>query len=154
MHELIEGVPHVEVAANDFVVCYSNWSKQCKTMTRPWWCFSNYARNTDSHWKLKLRQTEVSLIGHVATGDGLWVDPAKVKAIRNMPPSTDKAGMQRLLGLAQYLSKFLPNLSDIELTQQQDRVVLRWCTELSQFKEAVWYGIKFIHITRLSTRLV
>ena len=41
-------------------------------------------RNTD---KLKLTQTEVSFIGHIATGDGLGVDPAKVKAIRDMPPA-------------------------------------------------------------------
>ena len=41
-----------------------------------------------------------------------------------MPPPTDVAGVQWLLGLAQYLSKFLPYLSDItmplrELTQKE-----------------------------------
>ena len=40
-----------------------------------------------------------------------------------MPPPQDVAAVQRLLGLAQYLSKFLPHLSDItkplrELTQK------------------------------------
>ena len=30
-----------------------------------------------------------------------------------MPAPTDKAGVQWLLGLAQYLSKFLPHLSDV-----------------------------------------
>ena len=52
-------------------------------------------------------------IGHVATSDGLGIDPTKVKAIINMPDPTDVAGVQRLLGLAQYLAKFLPHLSDI-----------------------------------------
>ena len=66
--------------------------------------------NTD---KLNLRQTEVPFIGHVATDQGLRVDPAKVRAIIEMPAPTDKAGVQRLLGLAQHLSKFLPRLSDI-----------------------------------------
>ena len=69
--------------------------------------------------KLKLRQTEVPFIGHIATSEGLQ---AKVEAIRNMPAHTDKAGVQRLLGLVQYLSKFPPNLTDVtkplrELTQ-------------------------------------
>ena len=73
--------------------------------------------------KLKLRQREVPFIGHVATADGLCVDPSKVKAIQDMPPPQDVAAIQRLLGLAQYLSKFLPHLSDItkplrELTQK------------------------------------
>ena len=52
-------------------------------------------------------------IGHVATSDGLGIDPTKVKAIIDMPDPTDLAGVQRLLGLAQYLAKFLPHLSDI-----------------------------------------
>ena len=63
--------------------------------------------------KLNLRQMEVTFIGHVTTDQGLRVDPAKVRAIIEMPAPTDKAGVQRLLGLAQYLSKFLPRLSNI-----------------------------------------
>ena len=49
---------------------------------------------------------EVPFIGHVATSEGLRVDPHKVKAIQEMPPPPDVAAVQRLLGLAQYLSKF------------------------------------------------
>ena len=72
------------------------------------------------------------------------MDPTKVKAIRDMPAPTDKTGVQRLLGLVQYLSKFLPNLSDMtkplrDLTQQD----VEWCWEdpqasaLEKLKEAV-----------------
>ena len=52
-------------------------------------------------------------IGHITTSKGLCIDPAKVKAIQKMPAPTDKAGVQRVLGMVQYLSKFLPNLADI-----------------------------------------
>ena len=149
MHELIEGLPHVEVVADDFVVVGFGETQEQATrdhdknlMEFLQLCLDRGLKlNID---KLKLRQTEVSFIGHVATGDGLRVDPAKVKAIRDMPPPTDKAGVQRLLGLVQYLSKFLPNLSDMikplrELTQQD----IEWCwgdaqiTALNQLKEAV-----------------
>ena len=73
--------------------------------------------------KARLRMSEVPFIGHVATPEGLCVDPAKVRAIKEMPAPVDIAGIQRLLGLAQYLSKFLPHLSDMtkplrELTQK------------------------------------
>ena len=83
--------------------------------------------NTD---KLDLRQKEVPFIGHIATDEGLHVDQAKVRAISEMPAPTDKAGVQRLLGLAQYLSKFLPHLSDItkplrDLTQANVQWVWR-----------------------------
>ena len=62
--------------------------------------------------KLKLRQPQVLFIGHMATAKGLEIDPAKVRAIVKMQPPTDKPGVQRLLGLAQYLARFLPHLSD------------------------------------------
>ena len=74
--------------------------------------------------KAQLRKQKVPFIGHIATGEGLQVDPAKVKAIYEMPPLTDVAAMQRLLGFVQYLSKFLSHFADIitkllrELTQR------------------------------------
>ena len=42
-------------------------------------------------------------------------DPAKVVAIREMPVPTDKAAVQRLLEMCQYLSKFCHNLSQAVL---------------------------------------
>ena len=66
---------------------------------------------------------EVPFIGHVVTDEGLCVDPSKVRAISEMPPPTDVAAIQRLLGMTQYLSNFLLHLSDItkplrDLTQK------------------------------------
>lgn len=37
----------------------------------------------------------------------------KVTAIVEMPRPTDKAGVRRLLGMVNYVSKFIPNLSDL-----------------------------------------
>ena len=118
MHELIEGMPHVEVVADDFVVVGYGETHEEATQNhdKSLMAFIQLCqdRGLKLHIeKLKLRQTEVSFIGHVETRNDLRVDPAKVKAIRDIPAPTDKAAVQRLLGLVQYLSKFLPNLSDI-----------------------------------------
>ena len=51
--------------------------------------------------------------GHVFSQDGLKTDPEKVRAIVEMPRPTDKAGVQRLLGMVNFVSKFIPNLSDL-----------------------------------------
>ena len=53
--------------------------------------------------------------GHSDCGGSLClcVDPAKVEAILQMPCPRDAAAVQRLLGLTQYLSKFLPHLLDM-----------------------------------------
>lgn len=61
-----------------------------------------------------------------------------------MPPPEDVAAVQRLIGLAQYLNKFLPHLSDVtkplrELTKKE--VPWTWDTiqqqALEKLKKAV-----------------
>ena len=138
MHELIEGLSGIEVVADDFIAigCGNTVEEAIDDHDTVLIRFLERCKergvklNTD---KLNLRLTEVPFIGHVATDKGLCVDPAKVRAISEMPAPTDKAGVQRLLGLAQYLSKFLPRLSDItkplrELTQKD----VQWTWETAQ----------------------
>ena len=117
MHELVEGLSGIEVVADDFIVIGSGDTTEeaIKDHDKVLMSFLDRCKergvkiNTE---KLDLRQKEVPFIGHVATDKGLRVDPTKVRAITEMPAPTDRAGVQRLLGLAQYLSKFLPHLSD------------------------------------------
>lgn len=52
-------------------------------------------------------------VGHLLTADGLKPDPEKVKAIREMEKPSDVKGVQRLVGLVNYLTKFLENLSKL-----------------------------------------
>ncbi len=54
---------------------------------------------------------EAPFFGHFATADGLRIDPHKTQAIVEMPPPADVAGVWCLLGMAQYLSKYLPHPS-------------------------------------------
>ena len=56
--------------------------------------------------KLKLRNQEVPYIGHLLTAEGLKVEPEKIRAITDMPPPTDVKGVQRLVGIVNYLTKF------------------------------------------------
>ena len=64
----------------------------------PWWSLLNIARNEGVKLntnKLNLWQKEVHIpfIGHVATNQGLRVEPAKIRAISEMTAPTDKAGV-------------------------------------------------------------
>lgn len=52
-------------------------------------------------------------MGHVVTSQGLKPDPGKVKAVEEMPSPTCKKELSSLLGLVNYLSKFLPRLSEV-----------------------------------------
>ncbi|KAK7899105.1 hypothetical protein WMY93_019958 [Mugilogobius chulae] len=77
--------------------------------------------------KFKLRKEEVPYIGHLLTSEGLKVDPEKVRAVTEMPAPTNVKGVQRLVGLVNYLSKFYEHLSD-------DCEILRQLTH----KESLW----------------
>ena len=128
MHEVIEGLTGVEVIADDFIVVGLGDTEEQAT--------ENHDANLEAFLKrcvernlrlniakMRLRLPEVPFIGHVATARGLQVDPHKVQAIVDMPPPADVAGVQRMLGFVQYLSKFMPHLADMtkplrELTQK------------------------------------
>jgi len=53
-------------------------------------------------------------MGHLITKDGLQTNPEKIKAVQEMPrPTSKKELLTRLLGFVNYLSKFLPKLSEV-----------------------------------------
>ena len=114
MHELIEGLQGVEVIADDFVVFgFGNTQAEStgdhdKNLEAFLQCCEERNIRVNAG-KVRLRMTKVLFIGHTATTE--------------MPPPADVAAVQHLLGLTQYLNKFLPHLSDLtkplrQLTQR------------------------------------
>ena len=63
--------------------------------------------------KLQLKCSETPFIGHVLTPEGVKPDPRKVDAILKMERPNDVAAVRRLVGLVNYLSKFLSKLSEL-----------------------------------------
>ena len=62
--------------------------------------------------KFRFKLKKVRFMGHMITEDGLVIDDSKVEAIGKMPVPENKKAVQRLLGMCNFLSKFLPKLSD------------------------------------------
>lgn len=56
---------------------------------------------------------EVSYFGHKLTREGIKPDPEKISAIRDMSPPKNKSELETILGMVNYLSRFAPNLSEI-----------------------------------------
>ena len=118
MNEIIEGLQGIEVIADDFLICGfgATMKEAIADHDRNLRHFLDRARerglklNPD---KVKLRLDSVPFIGHLLTDKGLAPDPNKVSAIINMPTPTNIKSLQQLLGMAQYLAKFLPQLSAI-----------------------------------------
>ncbi len=63
--------------------------------------------------KLQLRRESTIFMGHKLTKGGLKPDARKVGAIVDMPPPSDRPGVMRLLGMGQFLAKFVPHFSEV-----------------------------------------
>ncbi|XP_044005925.1 uncharacterized protein K02A2.6-like [Aphidius gifuensis] len=87
--------------------------------------------------KMRLRLTEVPYVGHIVSKDGLKIDMSKVKSIVNMDEPTNKDELRRFLGMVNYLSRYIPNMSILNAPL---RLLLKeeneWMWESEQ-KEAV-----------------
>lgn len=62
--------------------------------------------------KMRINCDSVDFMGFRLTSNGLMITDSKVKAITEMPTPTDKQSVQRLLGAATFVARFLPNFSD------------------------------------------
>ena len=63
--------------------------------------------------KFRHRLREVPYVGHELTSHGLKVASEKVKAIHEMPAPKDVKGVRQFIGLANYMARFIPNLSGV-----------------------------------------
>lgn len=112
MEQVFEGLPGVKVIMDDIITHGCN-KEEHDTQLR-----AVLQRARDNNLRLKkskchIGQEEVKFHGHIFTKDGLKTDPEKVRAVVEMPRPTDQAGVKRLLGMVNYVSKFIANMSDL-----------------------------------------
>ena len=104
--------------------------------------------------KLQLKCSKNPFIGHVLTPEGIKPDPKKVEAILKMEKPKDVAAVRRLVGFANYLSKFLNKLSDIceplrRLTHKD--MEWHWSTEQEDAFENVKHAVTSAPVLRYFT---
>ena len=63
--------------------------------------------------KIQFKCKEVTYMGRILGVNGVRPDPKKIRAILEMPTPSDKPALQRLLGLVNFLSPFIPNMSEV-----------------------------------------
>lgn len=63
--------------------------------------------------KFQYRLPKVKFMGHIISSEGIEPDSSNVDAILAIEPAKNRSEVLRILGLAKFFSKFIPNLSDI-----------------------------------------
>ena len=149
LHQNLEGLPGISTIADDILITGQGDTVQEaeEDHDRNLAKFLSHCREQNiklKKEKFKYKCEEVQFMGHCLTNEGLKPDPQKVDAILKMEKPQDVTGVQRLIRLVKYLSKFLSNLSQIcepirTLTYKD--VEWRWSTEQDEafrkIKEAV-----------------
>ena len=118
MHQVLEGLNGVACIADDFLIygCGDTVEEATADHDKNMTAFLSRCRERDLHLnkeKLQINRQTTTFMGHELTKEGLRPDRRKIKAINDMPPPTDRPALMRLLGMATYLAKFVPNFSEV-----------------------------------------
>ena len=62
------------------------------------------------HAKCEYRQTSIAFLGHHSSEKGISPDQGKVNAITNMEAPQNMSKLRRMMGMIQYLGRYMPNL--------------------------------------------
>ncbi|KAK3720930.1 hypothetical protein QZH41_014537, partial [Actinostola sp. cb2023] len=85
--------------------------------------------------KCSFSKNEIKFYGHIFSSEGIKPDPSKIDAINNMSQPTNVSGVRSLLGMTQYVSRFIPEHATItaplRILTRQD-VPWKWGKEQQQ----------------------
>ena len=120
LEQQLEGLAGVKNIHDDILVfgegntvaeAISNYDERmCKLLQR---CVERNIALNSGESKFILKEEQLPYMGHIFPPDGLRPDPAKIKAITDMPSPDGPAATRRFLGMVNYLAKFIPTLSDL-----------------------------------------
>lgn len=116
LQQLIQGLEGVECLADDLLI-YGVGDTLEEALINHNACLRKLLQRLDkhnvklNHSKLKLCQTSVKFYGHVLTDHGLQPDEEKISAIRNFATPCNRKEVHRFVGMVNYLSRYIPNLS-------------------------------------------
>ena len=84
------------------------------------------------------------MLGHIVSKIGIYIDPERIKAVKQIPLPHNKKGMQYFMGTINFVRRFVPDFAQIVKTLQQminQSVQFKWTdTEKGDFnniKEAI-----------------
>ena len=118
MNEVLSGLRNVVCIADD-ILCFGTGDTLEEALADHDRCMIallNRCREKGLHLnkeKLQINRKSTVYMGHELTAEGVKPDERKIKAIMDMPPPADRTALMRLLGMATYLAKFVPNFSEV-----------------------------------------
>lgn len=112
MQELFTDLPKVEVAIDDILIHARTIEELRRTTEKVLTIIQANGLKLNKE-KCQFEQSKIKFLGHIIDHKGMSADPEKTEAIRRLKPPTNRKELQRILGKFTYLSKFIPNYSQM-----------------------------------------
>ena len=112
MDSLLQGLNHVVVYLDDIVVTGSSDEEHIHNLGEVLSRLSNAGIHLKRE-KCSFFADQVEYLGHLIDKEGLHPTDAKVEAVQKAPAPSNVSELKSFLGLLNYYSKFLPNLSSV-----------------------------------------
>ena len=117
-HEALEGLTGVVNKADDILVFGSGDSIEEAEKDHDINLWNLMLRCREVNLKLnpkkfQFKVKQVTWMGHLISSNGITPHPDRVQAVKDMTPPQDVKGVQRFLGMCNYLSRFTPNLAEV-----------------------------------------
>ncbi|KAK2704195.1 hypothetical protein QYM36_017493 [Artemia franciscana] len=110
MEEAFEGLEGIRILVDDILVYGKNREEHDQRLS----AVLRRARVKGIRFnseKCEFSKDKVKYFGHIISRDGIKPDPEKIRAIQDMPSPQSKEELQTLLGMLNFLSKYIPDLS-------------------------------------------
>ena len=143
IRELLTGLPGCKNISDDIIVFVKSQDEHDKNLRGVLQRLqeNNLRLNKE---KCQFSQTEIRFYGHIFGSGGVRPDPRKVEAIHKASPPQNPSEVKSLLGMTQYVARFIPNYATItaplRLLTRQD-TPWKWEQEeqraLNELKEAL-----------------
>ncbi|XP_055923898.1 uncharacterized protein K02A2.6-like [Eupeodes corollae] len=112
MQELFTDLTKVKVAIDDILI-HARTIEELRRTTEKFLTIIQENGLKLKRDKCQFEQSKIKFLGHIIYRKGMSADPEKTEAIRRIKPPTNRKELQRILGYFTYLSKFIPNYSQM-----------------------------------------
>ena len=112
IEELLTGLPGCKNISDDIIVFGKDQEDHDKNLRGVLQRLQEYNVRLNKD-KCSFSKTEVMFYGHVFSAEGIKPDPKKVEAIKSASPPQNASEVKSLLGMAQYVSRYIPEYATI-----------------------------------------
>ena len=113
MTELLSGLKGVDVIMDDVLVYGHDRSEHDSNLETMLDRIEQSGLELNKERQCVFSQSKTEYFGHIVSEKGISPNPKKVEAVTRLEPPKDKKELQRVIGLVNYLGRFVENLSTI-----------------------------------------